>query len=451
VIKTRRPLTCAALLIACALSLFASCSLKITKKAPTGAKTAHSAQDLAVKPNQIRLRMRSLVEPFAGEIEQSADTIVAGTSDRSVKRAAIQWKIEGVPAMRGTLFQPDPFTAVFDTWVLTNQMADYFESGPGRTALGPAAPLAVETSRRMEAELTQVATTFTISRDVSKVRATAKQWAIDHPIRYAIRDRETSLSRVTEQDAGVDWSAGEIIAEMATTADDLHREIQIYSNHLFRQARWEMELLKLDLPTEEVLPLAERAVKSSERAVASLDALTPSITTAANAASKAADAASNATSKLPPDIPALIASEREAAVEAINADLRQTLTFLQGERIAALRQISEERIAAMVQISAERVAIMKEVREIAANERLALGQDLEKASVKVVDHAAWRLAQIVAATLVSVLLSALFLLFLIRRLFNSPPNRAAGFDEPRPARSGDFAGSAPGRVQDRTA
>jgi hypothetical protein len=364
--------------------------------------------------------MRSLVEPFAGEIEQTADTIIAGTSDRSVKRAAIQWKIEGVPAVRGALFQPDPFTAVFDTWVLTNQMANYFESGPGRAALASAAPLAVETSRRMEQELTDVATTFTISKDVSKVRATAKQWAVDHPIRYAIRDRETALSRVTERDVGVEWTAGEVIAEMATTADDLHREIQIYSNHLFRQARWEAELLKLDLRTEELMPLAERAVTSGERAVVTLDALTPSIKTAADAASKAADAASNAASKVPADIPTLVTSERIAAVDAINEDLKRTLTFLQGERIAALLQISEERIAAMKHLSEERVAILKEVREIAANERLALSQDIEQASYKVVDRAAWRLAQIVAATLVSVLLSALILLFIIRKLFVSP-------------------------------
>lgn len=370
--------------------------------------------------NQIRLRMRSLVEPFAGEIEQTADTITAGTTDRSVKRAAIQWKIEGVPAVRGTLFQPDPFIAVFDTWVLTNQMANYFESGPGRRALGSAAPLAVETSRRMEAELTEVATTFTISKDVTRVRATAKQWAIDHPIRYAIRDRETALSRVTERDVGVEWSAGEVIAEMAATADDLHREIQIYSNHLFRQARWEAELLKLDLPTDEVMPLAERAVKSSERAVASLDELTPSIRTAANAAATAADAASNITSKLPADIPALVSSERKAAIDAINADLRETLTFLQRERIAALHQISEERVAALDHISDERVVVMKEVREIAANERLALSRDIERASLKVVDHAAWRLAQIVAAAVVAVLLGALLLLLLIRRWFLSP-------------------------------
>jgi hypothetical protein len=411
-----------------ALTLSTSCSIGIRKKQPSGATTAHPAQDLAVTPNQIRLRMRSLVEPFAGEIEQTADTISAGTSDRSVKRAAIQWKIEGVPAIRGTLFQPDPFIAVFDTWVLTNQMANYFESGPGRTALGAAAPLAVETSRRMEAELTEVASTFTISRDVSKVRATARQWAIDHPIRYAIRDRETALSRVTERDVGVEWSAGEVIAEMAATADDLHREIQIYSNHLFRQARWEAELLKLDLPTDQVMPLAERAVKSSERAVASLDALTPSIATAANAAAKAAEVASDATSKLPADIATLMATERKAAIDAINEDLRQTLTFLQHERVAALLQISDERIAALEHISGERVAVMKELREIANAERLALSRDIEQASLNFVDYAALRLAQIVAATVVAVLLGALLLLFLIRRWFVSPaePRHAMG-------------------------
>jgi hypothetical protein len=68
----------------------------------------------------------------------AADEIAAGTSDISVKRAAIRWKIEGVPALRNALFQPNPFTAVLDTWVLTYQMANYFESGPGRDEFGPA-------------------------------------------------------------------------------------------------------------------------------------------------------------------------------------------------------------------------------------------------------------------------------------------------------------------------
>ena len=425
--RTIRPIAYILLSSACALIFTTSCSLKIRHKTPTGAGIAHPPEDIAVSPNQIRLRMRSLVEPFSGEIEQSADTIVAGTSDRAVKRAAILWKIEGVPTMRSTLFQPDPFTAVFDTWVFTYQMANYFQTGAGRAALGSAAPIAVDTSLKLETELAEVATTFTISKDVTKVRATAKQWALDHPIRYAIRDRETALSRVTEHDAGVEWGAGEVIAEMAATADDLHREIQVYSNQLFRQARWETELFKLDLPTDEVLPLAERAVKSSERAATTLDQLTPYLatastaaTTAATAATKAADAASNATSKLPPDITTLVTSERMAAVDAIGQDLRQTLTFLQGERIAALKQITEERIAAMGNINDERIDVMKDVRDIAASQRLALSKDIEVSTMKAVDHAAWRVAEIIGGSLVAVFAAAVLLLFVIRRLFFSP-------------------------------
>ena len=426
-IRTIRPLATILLTASCALVFTTSCSFKIRRKQPSGTTAAHPPEDIAVTPNQIRLRMRSLVEPFSGEIEQSADAIVAGTSDRSVKRAAILWKIEGVPTIRGTLFQPDPFTAVFDTWVFTYQMANYFESGPGRTALGSAAPIAAATSLKLESEVAEVATTFTISKDISKVRATAKKWAQDHPIHYAIRDRETALSRVTEQEAGVAWEAGEVVAEMAATADDLHREIQIYSSQLFRQARWETELLKLDLPTDQVLPLAERAVRSSERAATTLDQLTPTLTTAATAAttaataaSKAADAASDATSKLPPNISTLVATERAAAVDAITQDLRQTLTFLQSERLAAMKQVSEERVAALETITEERISVMKDVREIATDERLALSKDIEVSTMKAVDHAAWLVAEIVAGALVSVFVAAVLLLFVIRRLFFFP-------------------------------
>jgi len=386
--------------------------------------------DLAVNANQVRLRMRSLVDPFAGEIEQSADKIAASTSSPSVKRAAIRWKIEAVPAIRGALFQPDPFTAVLDTWVLTFQMEDYFESGPGRKSLGASAPIAVETSQRLEQQFMNAWALLTKSGDVSKVRAYAKKWASEHPIRYAIQDRETTLSRVNETDVGVSWSLGEAVADITVTADDLHREIQIYSDHLFRQARWEGELLMVDLDGGAVLPLAERAVnsveravKSSESAVATLDRLAPAVESAADAATKA---------------PALVSAERKELVNAIHENLTQTLTFLDRERLATVKdvteQISQERIAALAHLTEERIAALKEIQVIIANERIeslkelhamateerkALSQDIEKTGFKLVDHAAWWITGLVVATLVSLFLAGLLFLFLIRKFFFS--------------------------------
>ena len=40
--------------------------------------TVHAQQDVAVTSNQLRLRMRALVGPMCGEIEQAADHIIAG-------------------------------------------------------------------------------------------------------------------------------------------------------------------------------------------------------------------------------------------------------------------------------------------------------------------------------------------------------------------------------------
>jgi hypothetical protein len=394
------------------LILSSSCSLTMRPHQPRS--MAYSSKELSVKPNQIRLHMRALVQPFTGEIERSADEIAKGTSDIPVRRAAVRWKIEGVPALRTALFQPNPFTAVFDTWVLTYQMANYFESGPGRTDFGPAATQAVDTCLRMEDELNQIVANFVVSHDVTKVRVAAKKWAIDHPIRYAIRDRETTLSRVTEQDVGVKWSAGDLIAEMEITADDINRQIQIYSDHLFRQASWEAELLKLDLPTSEVLPLAERAVKTGERAVEAFDDLAPTVKTAVEATSNAADAATKLTS----DVPKLVSSERKAAVEAVDEDVRKTLTFLHSERIASFEQISRERVAILQQLDQERMAATGELREIATNERMAFSRDIEQAGLRIVDHAAWRVSELTAIILGFLFIAGVLFLFIVRRLFS---------------------------------
>ena len=123
--------------------------------------------DVAVNANQARLRMRSLVGPMCGEIERTADQIAAGTTDPAVRRAALRWKIDAVPALSAALFQPEPMTAVLDTWVFFNQMADFFETGAGKEQLGDSAPVAVASCRRLEQEIADVFAAMTVSGDVS--------------------------------------------------------------------------------------------------------------------------------------------------------------------------------------------------------------------------------------------------------------------------------------------
>ena len=357
----------------------------------------HAQKDIALTQNQIRLRLRALVGPMCGEIEQAADRIVAGTTNRPVQRAALEWKIEAVPAMRGALFQPDPLTALMDSWALCHQMADYFETGPGKTALGDSSPTAVATCRELEETVAQVAATITVSGDVSKTRASVRQWAADHPIEHSIAGRESTLSRVLERDAAGALSTGEVVAEITTSVDDLSRRLEIYSEQLVRQARWEAELLKSEIlsevPLDQALPLAERAVRTAEQAAATLDRLAPAVERAVGVAESA---------------PKLITNERETAIKVLQDEWARTIRFMQEERIAALAYLTQERIAAL-----------KSLEEKMELERKGLTEDLDRVSVKVVDHAVWRVAQLAGLILVAFFTGLVLLLLLTRRLF--PP------------------------------
>jgi hypothetical protein len=351
--------------------------------------------------------MRALVDPMCGQLEQGADAIIAETTKASVRKAALRWKIDGVPALREALFRPDGFTALGDTWVLCHQMADYFEKGPGKASLEEASPQAVATCRRMEEEITRIAASITMSGDVSRTRAFARKWAAEHPIQHSIAGRESVLSRVLERELAGSFSAGEAVGEMTTALDDLNRKLDVYSAQLFRQARWEAELFRNELregvSVDKAFTLVERAVRSSEQAVATIEQLAP-------IAQRAAEVVV--------EVPKLVASEREAMLKSLDEDFKRSFQF------------TEERMAAFEQITAERIVALKELREGLKAERLALTQAMEQTSFKVVDYILWRLAQMVLVTLTLLLVAAIVGLHLVRRMFfrtqvniQSPPSR----------------------------
>jgi len=359
----------------------------------------HTQQNVAVTANQLRLRMRSLVGPMSAQIEQAADEIIAGTADDTVKRAALLWKIEAVPALRKALFEPDPYSAVMDTWVLYDQMTDYFERGPGKEALGGSAVVAAVACRRLEEEFTGIVSSMTISGDVSQARTFARKWAAEHPIQYSIAGRETALGRVLERDAASFHSTGEVVAEVTTAVDDLNRRLELYTDQLIRQARWEADLLKLDtlsdLKLDRVLPLAERAVNSAERAVTTVDRLAPTMEQALSTVGGA---------------PTSLRSEREAVINALREELTRTIGFVQQERVAAMAYVTQARAGAMEYVTQERIAALNEMRLTLVEERKALTQDIEHLSLKVVDHVFWRATQLLAVLFVALFVTLLVLL-----------------------------------------
>jgi hypothetical protein len=434
-------------LLGCVILTNSSCTIVPQRRPPDS--RVHAESDISANFEQARLRMRALVQPMAGVIVAAADEILAGTSDGAVRRQALLWKIEAVPALREALFQPDPIMAVADTWVLTFQMTDYFDTGPGGKALGEARPLAVTTAQRLEAELARVAASLTVSGNVSGVRDYARKWAADHPIRQSIAGRESALALVMDQEWTSSFSTTEAVGNLMVTVDDLNRRLEVYSAQLLEQSRWQAELFLMDFAREHqldtALPLAQQAVRTAEQAVDGLGRIVPAVERAVSTLEQALPLAERTVTSVGRAVealdrtiqaverslafveqsPALLTAEREAAVKLFSTELTRTLAFLQEERLATLKQLTTERIAAV-----------QELRDLAVQERKLLTQDLDGLAVKAVDRASLRAAQLGAAALIAVFLAITVLLIVARRVFFGP--RHSGV-KPRPHSSLDAA------------
>jgi hypothetical protein len=249
----------------------------------------------------------------------------------------------------------------------------------------------------MADDVTKAMAAVTKSGDIPEVRRFAKQWAADHPIRDSIAERESSVARLSDFLSAEGLSTGERIAEVSTTLDDMNRKLEVYSDQVVRQARWEAQRLKVELVAElrldEAIPLAERAVSSADQAVKSADQAVKSADQAVRTIDRLTPAVDRSL-KVAENAPALIEKQRETAVTAVRDEVTRAMQFAREERLAVTADLK----AGIVD---QRKQVATEAGEIAA---------------KQIDYAmrgvTWLVALVMSASLVVALLGVL----LVRRL-----------------------------------
>ena len=301
--------------------------------------------------------------------------------------------------MRDSLFQPDPYVALIDTWVLLYQMGDYFESGPGKTRLGPASAQAAVACRASEDHLTGVAASVTTSGDVSKVREFVRRWAAEHPITGTIAARQPILSIDVGKALQNSVTVGQAAAEVAVSLDDLNRRLEVYSGQMVRQARWELERQTLglldDLSAKEAVPLAERAVASAEQAAAEIHRL--------DARRRGGGWYRRASGRHHRD---RTAGRRQCRSRRTSSG---TIGFAQRERLAVLDDLTIERKTAI-----------DDLRKTITEEHEAAVRDTEQVAVRLVDHAMNRLERLMLQVVALLLVAVVAALLMARPFFRRP-------------------------------
>ncbi len=330
-----------------------------------------SARGVNKPASEVRLIGFEYGRRFSSTIEQAADSIRELTTDPDVPYNTVAWKAYAIPAAQEAVLQFDPLVGFVDIWVFSHQMRDFFLTGGGGDWFGPHQQIAIDASVMLEQEAHAALLDLTEGQLADSAVALIDSMARAEPIGNNTFSR-ASVSLAWSDLAGAPASglAG-TAANMERQLDEVTNRLAYYNEYLFKQARWQSELMILQVTNPQRVDSTLTALRQSLEIFARLaDSVPQMVVSERNALLDA------------------IEDERVSIVEAINLQRLATVAVVEDQVGLMLQSVGAERALILAAINAERVATMASLDSI-LNARIGQTKD-------VVDHLVWRLAQLIA-------------------------------------------------------
>jgi hypothetical protein len=355
-----------------------------------GESSLMDATGTKVSTEALRASQSVLLIQVPGAIESSADSMAAETTDPVLRRRALMWKIELVPAYYQALFNPDPLAGLLDAWAMTVQLEGYLQAGPGSAWKPLVLSHALAGVHKVRSDIEVIARQVAKSPEgFQKAQAYVERWAKAHPIEGTLAGRPSILTElaVTASKAS-DISVFQVVGNLPATVNDIGERLDIYAAYLPKTARWQAALM--------VDELSDRA--EAQELLATMQSV--QVLTARTNLLLSPEALQNAMATATGEV----RKERLAAFASIDALKQDALTYVTSERVAAVAALDAERQAVMVDIAAERVAVLQSVDE------------LRKRSIVDADELASRIIRRGALSAAALLLLAAFLTVVVLRV-----------------------------------
>jgi hypothetical protein len=223
----------------------------------------------------IRVRLDNFATLLSTSIENSADQIIAGTSDPVVKENALLWKMNAIPAGFTALFFSDPLAAGLDTWAFTVQMDNFFKRGNGKGIFKEHQGIAVQTCSMLEQYFEDFIMEFNNDTlDLRQKRDKILEFSQNNPITDLSFYRRSIIPKLGSILSKKDLSLVQSLGTLEQNLDDLRTSLNIYSAYLPKQARWQAEYVVQQTLAEISVDTVVRDFSSIAKAI---ERLTPII------------------------------------------------------------------------------------------------------------------------------------------------------------------------------
>jgi hypothetical protein len=329
-------------------------------------------QGVKVSSAALRMRLRAEAVPFTGLMEQSADEVAAASSDPAVRRRALVWKINVVPALYRTLFMQQPLLALLDTWALLLQADQYLESGEGKQAFGPGSADLLATTRELERRVREIAAWAAPDRDLAKAGASVRAWVAEHPVKLSFATRESIVQYAATAAPGQELSAFAAVGAMNEDIEGMISRMDFLPVMVPRQATWQAELMYVDL----VDPRMEVALKRGGEGLDKIDTMLTWLGTQG--------------------LDGFADQQRIQIMRALSAEMVEVEKLVDRQRTEAQAFVEQERKALLEQVRQERIAAMADAQKLADH----AAEEGARRIQEVIDHLLLRTALVLGALLI---------------------------------------------------
>lgn len=361
--------------LACAGSIgLTACSTK----APTRSTVQSAIGTVDLPSRRVRIGADHTGGMLMGRIEVAADSIMKSTDDPEVRRNALAWKANAIPAIQTATHHPDPIVAFVDGWTFAVMMRDYFSTGRGRDLFGPHQATATNAMNQL-LERIETATRRVLEEneggDYEPIASFVYEWADRYPIDNDLYLHRSVVLAAADALGEARFGGLSSLGTMEEMALDAQTMARAYLAYTFKTVLWQTELMIHSMmDTTLITPL-----------LSSVDRM----------------AVTSAATELIENTPGMIASERAVILaeteRMLDASLDRTFAMVREERGIILADVEE-------MIAREREAIFAEMRAMTPE---LMGQVREDA-LFIVDRVMLRLA-IGVAVLLAVLAIGWFL------------------------------------------
>jgi len=288
---------------------------------------------------ELGIRLSEFGKYFISRTEEASEEIMISSVDITVKKNALKWRINAIPAAIQSSSILDPVAAGIDIWALCVQQQQFFTDGNGKDLFGKYQYIAIDASTELMDEMEALANDFRDQKYRGNTSQEILEWTIENPIKDLNFHRRSTLDLLAKALGSEQYTLGSTVGSIAISVNDIQRQITLYTELLPKQIEWQAEYIAYEIFGD-----------------STMENLMNNFNTITQSTSRITDVVEGSSQ--------LVEELQQSTLDNINNQRLATLQAIRQERIAILEAITSERIAILEDINTKRDETLDKLEEM---------------------------------------------------------------------------------------